>query len=155
MWGWISSLTDDGIQHDFDCGLAAAGVSSDKKIGVLGFCLGARAAFRTMMRLPEQVVAGATWHPSFLADDEPDSPHLTAGNLANPLYLGVGGADEVQSYALHQRFWDAVSPLAHVEVEIFPGADHGFTWPRYDTYHKVASNTCWNKTTALFERALT
>lgn len=155
MWGWLSSLTDEGIQHDFDRALVAAGVSDDTKLGVMGFCLGARAVFRTMMRLPDRVAAGATWHPSFLADDAPDSPHLTAGDIANPLYLGIGDADEVQSIAMHQRFLDAVAPLEHVEVEIYPGADHGFTWPGYATYNQPASDGCWDKTIALFERTLT
>ena len=41
---------------------------------MIGFCVGARAAFRTLMRLPDTFAAGAMWHPSFLADDEPDSP---------------------------------------------------------------------------------
>ena len=49
--------------------------------GCIGFCLGARAVFRTMMRLPDQFTAGAMWHPSFLVDGEPDSPHLTAHQL--------------------------------------------------------------------------
>ena len=154
MWAMLSKLTDDGIQHDFDCAIAAAGVPADTKVGVLGFCLGARAVVRTMTRLPGRVAAGATWHPSFLADDEPDSPHLTANEIVNPLYLGIGEADEVQSIAMHQRFLDAVAPLDHIEVETFPGADHGFTWPGYATYDQAASDGCWDKTIALFERTL-
>ena len=55
----LLSLTDDGIQHDADCALRAAGIGSDTPIAVLGFCLGARAVFRAMMRLPGQVVCGA------------------------------------------------------------------------------------------------
>lgn len=34
-----------------------------------------------MMRRPNIVVAGAMWHPSYLCDDEPDSPDLTASDL--------------------------------------------------------------------------
>ena len=53
-------------------------------IVTIGFCLGARAVYRRMMRDGDRVVAGAGWHPSFLADDGDDSPHLTAGGLAAP-----------------------------------------------------------------------
>jgi carboxymethylenebutenolidase len=153
VWGWIASLTDDGIQHDGDCGLAAAGVSDDTPIVTIGFCLGARAVFRRMLRDGTRVRAGAMWHPSFLADDEPDSPHLTAGQLTEPLYLAIGDADQVQSIAMHQRFLDAVAPLDHVRVEIFEGADHGFTWPGFPNYHEVAATGAWAATTAMFAAA--
>lgn len=149
----LYSLTDDGIQADMDAGLEAAGVGVDDPIAVLGFCLGARAVYRAMMRMPDRVVAGATSHPSFLADDEPDSPHLTAAGLTVPFYMGIGDADELQSIAMHQRFFDAVEPLAHVELEVFAGADHGYSWPGYPNYQETAAETSFAKTTALFRDA--
>lgn len=152
MWEWLSSLNDDGIQHDVDRAIAAAAPNATG-IAVLGFCLGARAVVRTMLRLPDLVVAGATWHPSFLVDAEPDSPHLLATSIKQPMYLGIGTADQVQSIEMHQRFFDAVAPLDNIEVEIFDGADHGFTWPDHPTYHQVAAEGCWVKTTALFSAA--
>lgn len=153
VWGWIAAMNDEQIQHDGDRALAAAGVDDDTPILTIGFCLGARAVFRRMMRDGDRVRAGAGWHPSFLADDEPDSPHLTADQLARPLYLAIGDADQVQSIAMHQRFLDAVEPLDHVVVEIFEGADHGFTWPSAPNYHEVAATGAWDATTSLFARA--
>jgi len=154
IWTMISSLTDASIQADLDAALAVVGWTDADRLGCIGFCLGARAVFRTMMRLPGQFAAGAMWHPSFLADDQPDSPHLTAPSLANSLFVGIGDADEVQSIAMHQRFFDAVGPLAHVSVEIFEGADHGFTWPVAPTYHEEAATRCFAETTRLFSRQL-
>ena len=153
VWGWLAAMTDDQIQHDGDRGLAAAGVAGDTPIATIGFCLGARAVFRRMMRDGERVRAGAGWHPSFLADDEPDSPHLTADQLAAPLFLGIGDADEVQSIAMHQRFLDAVEQLDHVRVDIFEGADHGFTWPGAPNYHEPAATGSWVATTQMFADA--
>lgn len=153
MWGWITAMTDDQIQHDAECALAAAGVGTDTPYATIGFCLGARAVYRAMERNPDRVLAGAGWHPSFLADDGPDSPHLSAGSLDRPLYLGIGEADEIQSIAMHQPFLDAVAGLDHVEVLTFAGADHGFTWPGYPLYHESAAETSWTKTLAMFETA--
>ncbi len=150
---WIASMTDNQIQHDADQALAAAGVRDDAPYASIGFCLGARAVYRAMDRNPKRVVCGAGWHPSFLADAEPDSPHLTASSLDQPLYLGIGEADEVQSIAMHQPFLDAVAGLDHVEVSTFPGADHGFSWPGYPTYDENAAETSWAKTLAMFEAA--
>ncbi len=154
MQMWLMSLHDDGIQHDFDCALNATGADNTDRIAVLGFCLGARAVFRSMMRMPDRIVAGATWHPSFLVDDGPASPHQTAADLAQPLYIGIGSADQVQSIKMHQRFFEAVKPLPDVEVEIFDGADHGFTWPDHPTYDEEAARGCWDKTLALFNATL-
>ena len=150
----LYSLTDDGIQSDLDDALALMDLGDDEKLGTIGFCLGARAIYRTLMRLPEQFVVGATWHPSFLADDEPDSPHLSAATLQQPVYIGIGTADQIQSIEMHQRFFDAVEPLDHVEVEIFEGADHGYSWPSNPNYHEEAAATSWAKTTALFAEHL-
>jgi len=150
----LASLTDEGIQADLDVTLGSLAVEPSERLGVLGFCVGARAVFRTLMRLPDRFVAGAMWHPSFLADDEPDSPHLTAPDLARPLFIGIGDADQMQPVELHQRFFDAVEPLDHVEIEVFPGADHGFTWPGWPNYDHHAASGCFGKTLALFETHL-
>jgi carboxymethylenebutenolidase len=153
IMSWIASMTDDQIQHDAERALSTAGVAADTPYATVGFCLGARGAYRALERNPHRVVCGAAWHPSFLADDGPDSPHLTAGNLDRPLYLGIGEADEVQSIAMHQRFLDAVADLDHVDVTTFPGTDHGFSWPGYPTYDENAATISWSKTVAMFEAA--
>ena len=46
------------------------------------------------------------------------------------------------------------TPLSNVEVEIFDGAGHGFTWPSGPTYHDVAAKGSWSKTMALFAEHL-
>ena len=150
---WIASMTDDQIQHDAASALAAAGVADDEPYATIGFCLGARAVYRAMERNPNRVVCGAAWHPSFLVDDGPDSPHLSAGKLDRPLYLGIGEDDKVQSIAMHQPFLDAVAGLDHVDVTTFPGADHGYSWPGYPSYDENAAETSWTKTLAMFEAA--
>ncbi len=154
IWAMIASLTDDGIQHDLDVTLETFEITPTDRLGTIGFCLGARAVFRTMMRLPDQFVAGAMWHPSFLADDDTDSPHLTANQLKGDLFIGIGDADNVQPISLHRRFFDAVEPLEHVDVEVFDGADHGFTWPGYPTYDAHAASRCFERTTAMFGHVL-
>jgi carboxymethylenebutenolidase len=151
---WVVSMTDDQIQDDLDVALAACAVPTDQPLGVIGFCLGARAVVRSMLRLPSRVVVGAGWHPSFLADDTPDSPHRSAHQLRHPLFLGIGDADQIQSIAMHQRFLDAVDDLDHVDVRIFPGAIHGYTWPGYPNYDEQAAEASWAATLALLDAAL-
>jgi carboxymethylenebutenolidase len=155
LWAMLGSLTDDGIQDDLDATLDTLDIAPSEPLAAIGFCLGARAVFRTLMRLPHRFVAGAMWHPSFLVDDRPDSPHLTAHRLTRPLFIGVGDADRMQPVEQHRPFLDAVAPLPDVEVEVLPGADHGFTWPDWPAYDENAASGCFERTTALFRNALT
>jgi len=155
----LRSLTDEGIQNDLDAALEA--VAADRPAGSLepaaciGFCLGARAVFRTMMRLPDQFTAGAMWHPSFLVDGEPDSPHLSAGQLAGSLYAGFGEADQMMSVASMKPFIEAVSSLGdRAVVDILPGADHAYTWPDAHTYNEAAAARAWSQTLTLFDNVL-
>ena len=151
----MMSLTDDGIQNDLDAALEAVGADrpagSMETAGCIGFCLGARAVFRAMMRLPDQFKAGAMWHPSFLVDGAADSPHLTAGELAGSLYVGFGEADQMMSVASMTPFIEAVSAVGdRVTIDILPGADHAYTWPDARTYNEAAAERAWSQTLALF-----
>ena len=103
--------------------------------------------------MPDRFAVGATWHPSFL-HVEPDPPYATAANLKQPLYIGIGTADQMQSIEMQQPFFDAVADLEHVEVVFFDGADHAFTWPNSPNYHEEAATVSWAKTTALFAEHL-
>lgn len=150
----LQGMTDDQIQHDLDAALAATGCQAETGMGCIGFCLGARAVYQSLRRLPDSFAAGAMWHPSFLANDVPGSPHLTAATLEQPLYIGIGTADQVQSIEMHKPFFDAVEPLDHVEVRIFEGADHGYTWPTSPNYHEEAATVSWERTLALFAQHL-
>ena len=155
----MASLTDEGIQNDLDAALDAVAADrsegSMESVGCVGFCLGARAVFRTMMRLPEQFRAGAMWHPSFLVDNGADSPHLTAGELAGSLYVGFGEADQMMSVDSMRPFIDAVSVLGdRVAIDVLPDANHGYTWPDAPSYNESAAERAWSQTLALFITAL-
>jgi len=150
IWEMIRSLSDDGIQSDFDATLRALPVVPEQ-FAVLGFCLGARAMCRTMMRLPERVVVGAAWHPSFLVDDQPDSPHLSADTLPGTLYLGFGAADSIMTLEAMQPFIDAVARRSgKTVIDVHADAEHGFTWPGSPNYDEAAATRSYEQTTALF-----
>lgn len=153
MMGMVLGLTDDGIQADGAAALTALGVETDRPLATIGFCLGARAVAVALLRQPERFVAGAMWHPSFLGVDKPGSPLLTGGQLGRPLCVGVGGADQMQPLSAQQPFLDDV-PADLLDLEVYDGADHGFTWPDHPSYHERAATDSFERTTALFGKAL-
>jgi carboxymethylenebutenolidase len=151
----MRSLSDDGIQHDLDAALAAVGVdvTADEPLLTIGFCLGARAVAHTMVRFPERFAAGAMWHPSFLVDDTPTSPHLRASELSAPLFIGIGAVDQIQPLAGHRPYLEAVETKPGVDIEVFTGADHGYTWPGWPNYDPAAAEVSFERTVALFRSA--
>ncbi len=149
----LGTLTDEGTSMDRDAALGALGWD-DGLVGAIGFCMGARGVHVAMTAYPDRFVAGAMWHPSFLTDDTEVSPHLTAPDLTGELYIGIGTADQVQSIEMHQRYLDAVEPMATVNVNVIDGADHGFTWPISPNYHDAGATQSWGATLDLFARRL-
>ncbi len=154
LWELLGSLTDAGIQADLDAVLGAIEADPGEPMATIGFCVGARAVFRTMMRLPDRFTTGAMWHPSYLVDDGPDSPHHTAGELRGALFIGIGQDDQMQPLSSHRPFLDAVAELPEVQVETYPGADHGYTWPGWPSYNQAAADASFDATLALFRSGL-
>ena len=154
LWELLRSLTDAGIQADLDAVLAAVDPRPEEPMAAIGFCVGARAVFRTMVRLPTRFVAGAMWHPSYLVDDGPDSPHLSASRLRGPLFIGVGEDDQMQPLSLHLPFLRAVAELPGIVLATFPGADHGYTWRGWPSFDRDAADASFAATLRLFDGAL-
>ncbi len=106
-----------------------------------------------MVRQPDRFVAGSMFHPSFLTT-EPDPPQESLDQLTGELHIGIGTADQVQSIEMHRPYFDVAETMDNVTIEIFEGADHGFTWPEAPTYHAEASEACFAATVELFHRRL-
>ena len=154
LWSMLDTLDDEDIQADLDATLDATGFGLRQQLATIGFCVGARAVLRTMTRRPDQFAAGAMWHPSFLCDDGVASPHHQADQLTGGLFVGIGGDDQLQPIEVHRAFLDAVEPLDNVDVVTYPGADHGYTWRGWPSYHEHAATDSFARTIDVFERHL-
>ncbi|MGA7747495.1 MAG: dienelactone hydrolase family protein, partial [Candidatus Aquilonibacter sp.] len=90
-----------------------------------------------------------------LVTDRPDSPHLRADRISAEMYFGCA---EVDSYAPP----DVVVALerallatnAAFELELYPGTEHGFAFPKRPAYDKAAAERHWERLFALFHRGL-
>jgi carboxymethylenebutenolidase len=158
MIAQIQTLNDQLILSDTEAILEY--VESDDAAapgekGCMGFCMGARYVIRSMGAIPEEFVAGSALHPSFVVTDAPDSPHLDARNFRGALYVGWGEADQFSPITM-------VPPLReelernHVpfEIDVHPGADHGFMFPGFAAYQEDAAERSWERTLELFGRSL-
>lgn len=154
----VGSLDDDTVLADVAALLdttahdPAAGTGPK---GAMGFCVGARLTFRLLASDPDGYAAGAAMHPSFCVTDDPDSPHTVIGTIPAELFVAFGAADTLASLEHNKPLRDELGRSSvRATVEIFDGADHGFMFPHLPAYHRHAASASWERTLALFDRAL-
>ena len=125
------------------------------QVGCVGYCLGGNWAFRTAVDHPDRVAAAASFHGGFLATDDPASPHRQAGRIRAQLYFGVADHDnscDPQSQAQLITALDEAS--VGYQLELYPGAGHGFAVPDNPSYSEPAAARHWRRVTTLFAETL-
>ena len=151
----FGGTTDEHVRTDVDAILAwlpSVEVASSGPMGVIGYCIGARAVVRTMAEHNDRFAAGVCLHPSFCSTEEADSPHLSVPALSGQLYVGIGHEDKMQSIEMNQPFLDAVVD-AGGSVDLFVGADHGFAVPG-GAYHDRSADQAYRQAVSLFNHRL-
>jgi carboxymethylenebutenolidase len=123
-------------------------------IGATGYCMGGFMSLTAAGTFPERIVATACYHPSRLATDAPDSPHLLAPKIRSRVY--VAGAMEDQSFTdeMKQRLERALTEAGvdHT-IETYP-ARHGFVPSDTPAYDPAAAERHWQTLLALFDATL-
>jgi carboxymethylenebutenolidase len=137
------AMRDTGAFLDF---LAKQPSVAGKKIGCTGYCMGGRFALLAAGTYPDRIAAAATFHGGKLATDDPDSPHLVAGKIRAPIYIGVAGIDQHFPDSEKDRLQAALEKAGvHYQLEIYPGAHHGFTMTDFPIYNREAAERHWER----------
>ena len=135
--------------------LAAAPQVAEGKVGVTGYCMGARLAVLIAAMFPDRVAAVAGFHGGPLVTDTPDSPHLMAGNITAELYFAHAGEDDHMTPEHIARFDEALATAGvRYRTEVYPGAQHGFTQADTAAHDPAAAERHYCELLALFDRAL-
>jgi carboxymethylenebutenolidase len=157
FFAMVTATTDDKIRLDLDALLAVLArdsVARSAAYGCIGYCNGARTVLRVMSEHPSRFRAGAALHPSFCIDDDAQSPHLAVRNIPGELYVAIGEADHLASVEHNRPLIDELTKLgARAEVEVLPGADHGFAMPG-PSYNHEAATRAHQRAVALWTRVL-
>ncbi len=155
----VRSITPDHIAVDgaawLDALGALAGVRSDR-VGITGYCMGGRMAFRTAYQHPDRVRAVASFHGSGLVTDAADSPHRFAARVQAAVYLGVadhdGGCTPEHQGALATAL---ASADVDYRIELYRGKRHGFAVPdNVGAYDAEAAERHWLRLESFFAEAL-
>lgn len=125
------------------------------KVGLVGYCMGGRLGLTAASAFPERVGAVCSFHGGGLVTDQPDSPHLGASKIKAQVYLGVADEDQGCTPAHQAALAQALaSAKVHYQLELNPGAKHGYAVPDMPVYHPEAAERHWARLAAVFGEAL-
>ena len=142
--------SDGGAYLDCLADLAQPG-----PVGITGYCMGGRIAWRIAAAHPDRVAALAAFHPGGLVTDAPDSPHRSAGHLKAELYFGFADQDPsmtADQIATLERTLDDVGARYHADV--YESAPHGYTMADTLAFDEAARERHFGELHALLERTL-
>lgn len=124
-------------------------------IGCVGYCMSGQYVFTAAAEFAGRIAAMASLYGVGLVTERPDSPHLRAGRITADMYFGCA---EVDSYAPPDVVVELERTLlaanATFEIELYPGTEHGFAFPKRPVYDKAAAERHWERLFALFGRCL-
>lgn len=124
-------------------------------VAITGYCMGARLGWQIAAAHPDRVAALAGFHAGGLVTDQPDSPHLSAGEIEAELYFGFADQDPSMSAeqiaALERALEDA--GVRYVS-EIYEGAQHGYTMADTAAFNETARERHYRELRELLDRTL-
>ncbi|CAN7594153.1 dienelactone hydrolase family protein [Phenylobacterium sp. LjRoot225] len=155
---WMTKLSVAEVLEDAEALLDYADrdpAASPGRAGCIGYCMSGQYAVNFAARRPERIGAAASIYGVKLVTDRDDSPHLMLGRATAEFYFACAEDDGWSPIEMVEALDQAARTYAPTtEVEIHEGASHGFAFPGRPTYHKAASERCWERVLALFRRRL-
>jgi carboxymethylenebutenolidase len=132
-----------------------AAVKKSAKLGVTGYCMGGPLSMRTAALRPDRIAAAASFHGGSLVTDKPDSPHLKIPAMKAQFYFGVASDDDEKEPNVKTILKDAYAAAnLKAEIEVYPGARHGWCVPGGPVYNHEAAERAMGKLLGLLKTAL-
>ncbi len=152
----VAPLDDAAMLADVDAAvdhLRAAGFE-DRRIGIVGFCMGGRVTFLTVLR--RTLGAGVGFYGGGIVNGRtPGRPALVgeSAGLKAP-WLGLFGDKDPSIPVDEVEQLRAALAAAHVETAIvrYPDAGHGFHCDQRADFEPASAADAWSRTLAWFER---
>jgi carboxymethylenebutenolidase len=132
-----------------------ASVKKNAKWGVIGYCMGGPMTMWSAAAAPNRFGGACSFHGGGLVTDKPDIPHLLIPKIQAKYHYAVATNDDMQdpkAKDVLKASHEAVKRPA--DVEVYAGAQHGWTVPGSAVYNKEQAERAWAKMLALFKTNL-
>jgi len=130
--------------------------SSDGPIGIVGYCMSGSWALAAARMFSDRVAAVSSVHGGYLVTEAPGSPHRNLDGINARSYISWADDDPSAPVGGIEPMRQALADAGiEGDVELMPGAMHGFAVPGTDRYDRDASERHWERLHALFGRLRT
>ena len=158
MFDLMGSINIPMVMDDTDALLVFADrdpAASPGPAAAIGYCMSGQYAISAAARHPERIACAASLYGVQLVTDRPDSPHLAAQKAKAELYFACAEHDAYAPLEMVQALDASLkNRSASAEVELYPGAHHGFAFPGRAVYDRTAAERHWERLFGLFRRNL-
>jgi carboxymethylenebutenolidase len=158
MMELMNGLTIDMVMSDTQALLDFVdrdAAASRGPMGAVGYCMSGQFSVNAAANFPDRFAAAASMYGTFLVTDRDNSPHLMARQARGELYFGCAETDRWAPPETVEALTKSLAAGAiNAEVELYPGVEHGFAFPRRAAYDKDAAERHWERLNALYRRRL-
>lgn len=124
-------------------------------VGTHGYCMSGPYSLAAAARYPDRIAAAASFYGTWLVSDAQESPHLNLGKAKGELYIACAEHDELAPLPMVEELKGLFDKSGNGgELEMYPGAHHGFAFPQRWCYDKPAAERHWERLIALYRRRL-
>ena len=126
------------------------------RVGAVGYCMSGPFVVWAAADFPGRLQAIASIHGANMATDAPDSPHRVVHRLQCESYFACAEIDKWAPPAdIDKLEVGLVEAGVPHRIEWFPGAHHGFVFPKREgMYDRPSAERHWVRLHSLFERTL-
>jgi len=124
-------------------------------VGVHGYCMSGPYALAAAARYSHRIAAAASFYGTLLINDAEESPHLNLGKIRGEAYIACAEHDALAPLSMVEELRGLFRHAGtEGEIELYPGAHHGFAFPEGRVYDKPAAERTWERLIALYRRQL-
>ena len=159
MFEHMHSLTNAMTVRDTEAMLRfvdAQPQADGRRVGAVGYCMSGPFVMAAAAALPDRIRCIASIHGANLVTDREDSAHLMAPRIKCQSYFACAEIDKWASPETIETLQAAlVAGGTPHRIEWYPGAEHGFVFPRREgIYHPAAAERHWERLFRLFADTL-
>lgn len=155
---YLGAVSHPTMRDDTESLLQYTGTGADvmqRKIGVVGYCMGGGFAIAAAGNFPEQIAAVASYHGGRLATDKPESPHRHASTIKARVYVGAAVDDDSFPDDMKERLEKALSEArVNHTIETYAGCRHGWTLSDTPAFNPAGAEKHYETMLSLFATAL-
>lgn len=128
--------------------------TSNAKVGVHGYCLGAVLCFQTAAAVPNRVGAVGSFHGAQMVTDQPASPHRLIEKSEARYLIALSQDDDVKMPTMTPGLRESLIKSGNPGIVEVYAADHGWCLPDANQYLQSEAERAWTNLLGVYKASL-